>query len=107
MSMTMRVSLPGIDALTNGTIDQYSLYADQDNVLIKEDARGTFFLADVTSGTFTHSLGYIPLYFVYAQVGAGRYRIASAYDPVGSGWRSSVGTADLVVRNSFGTAGSV
>lgn len=107
MAFTMRVSLPGKDALTDGTIDNYSLYADSDNVLIKEERRGTSVVASPFNGTVSHNLGYIPFYLVYSQISATRYRINNSFDPVGGGWKAYSGTADLIITNGYGTAGSV
>jgi hypothetical protein len=109
MGMTMRVSLPGYDALTDGTIDHYSLYADTDNILIKEKARGTVGLDWDRDGTITHSLGYTPFYLVYSPITtSGRYRISNSFDPIGGGWRAYVDTASLYIYNGYGTsAGSI
>lgn len=70
MGQTIRVSLPGYDALTDSTPDHYALYADQDWVLIKEFVRGTTSIANSATGTITHNLGYIPMVFVYVSDGA-------------------------------------
>ena len=61
----MRVSLPGYDALTDGTIDHYSMYADSDNILIKEKERGVGTIANNGTVVINHGLGYVPLYFIY------------------------------------------
>lgn len=63
MTWTMRASLPGYDALTDGTIDHYSIYADSDNILIKEKSRGSVVLSG--RGTVSHGLGYVPLSYSY------------------------------------------
>lgn len=65
MGWTMRVSLPGYNALNDGTIDHYALYADSDNVLIKEKSAGTQVLASGTYGTIAHNLGYVPHFLCY------------------------------------------
>lgn len=65
MSESIRVSLPGYDVLTDTNLDHYALYADQDNVLIKEFARGTISLASEANQNITHNLGYIPFFLVY------------------------------------------
>lgn len=67
MSSSIRVSLPGYDALTDTNLDHYSLYADIDNILIKRLLIGT---ANITDGsptilTIPHNLGYIPFFLVY------------------------------------------
>ena len=61
MSQTIRVSLPGKDAGTSTTIDDFALYADSDNVLIKEKERGTV----SGNGTVIHDLGYVPSFAAY------------------------------------------
>jgi len=73
MTYTIRVSLPEKNALTDSDIDNYALYADEDNVLIKEHLRGNTSIAATSTGTINHNLGYIPLVFVYAEVSAGRW----------------------------------
>jgi len=68
MGQTIRVSLPGVDAGTATDIDGYALYADEDNVLIKESERGTIGVAPNSTGTVNHGLGYIPLVTVFCNV---------------------------------------
>jgi len=65
---TIRVALPGYNALTDTNLDHFALYTDQDNVLIKEFARGS--VTNIGDGvevisTITHNLGYIPLFLVF------------------------------------------
>lgn len=64
MSNVLRVALPTYNALTDTNIDHFSLYTDDDNVLIKEKARGTVSTSDVTT-TIAHNLGYIPDFKAY------------------------------------------
>ena len=100
MTQTIRVSLPGKDAGTSTNLDDYALYADTDNILIKEKTRGTIDVGSYTFGTITHSLGYVPFFAVYFNNGSqyewiygpGAYQSAYAYS----------GTANLIVRNSTG-----
>lgn len=73
MTYTMRVSLPGKNALIDSDIDNYALYADEDNVLIKEHLRGSTSIAAASTGTVNHNLGYIPLVFAFAEVSAGKW----------------------------------
>lgn len=61
----MRVSLPGRDALSDTDPDHYSLYSDEDNVLIKEKSRGTIAVSAFSVGTLAHNLGYVPLFMSY------------------------------------------
>lgn len=103
MTWTVRISLPDKDCLTSTDPRDYALFADEDNVLIKEFSRGTGNVSYLSDGTITHNLGYIPFFMAFAQVGSSRYRIANCYDPVGSGWRVTAGTDNLVISNHEGT----
>lgn len=60
MAIKVRVSLPTYNALTDTDPRHYSIFADQDNVLIKELARGAGDLASGGIATIAHNLGYIP-----------------------------------------------
>jgi len=62
----IRVALPGYDALTDTDPDHFALYSDEDWVLIKEKLRGSVEIADQSSTSITHNLGYIPFWAVYA-----------------------------------------
>lgn len=97
--MTMRVSLPGYDALTDATVDHYSLYADEDNVLIKEYARGTINIGNYKSGTVSHNLGYIPYSMVFAKNGSNFYHVSGA--ELSSGFQAyyTSSTANLIITN--------
>jgi|GEM_PF-5356957 len=103
MGMTMRVSLPGYDALTDGTIDHYSVYADSDNVLIKEKTRGTINVNSSSQGTINHSLGYIPLAKVSVNFG-GKYVSIGGSDlnsTYGAFW--NLGTGNIIFHNTSGS----
>jgi hypothetical protein len=66
MGNSIRVSLTGYDALTDTNLDHYALYADQDNILIKEFTRGTASVAYSGSAyVVPHNLGYVPYFQVY------------------------------------------
>jgi len=67
MAQSMRVSLPGYNALTDTDPDHYALYADEDWVLIKEKTRGTGTLDYTASDTIAHGLGYIPMVFLWGE----------------------------------------
>jgi len=67
MAQSMRVSLPGYNALTDTDPDHYALYADEDWVLIKEKTRGTGTLDYTASATIAHGLGYIPMVFLWGE----------------------------------------
>jgi len=71
MAQTIRVSLPGYNALTETNIYNYSIYADSDNILIKEFARGSGTLASGATATIAHNLGYIPHVKVFGKQTSG------------------------------------
>lgn len=77
MGNVIRQALPGYNALTDTDLDHFSLFTDQDNILIKEKARGTFTRATGTE-TIAHNLGYIPDFKVY---------VDDQYDPSVKGWK--------------------
>ena len=101
---TVRISLPGIDAL-EATPDprDYSLLADSDNVLIKEESRGSGTITSGNSVTITHDLGYIPLYFVFVEVSTGRYRLVNAESPLGGDFSVYTTTSALTITNNTGS----
>jgi len=104
MPNVLRVIAPqyaGNDALTDKDPSHFSLFSDSDNVLIKEFARGNGNIGLNLTATIAHNLGYVPLFIVYAQIADGRYRISSAFDPLGSGWRAQADSTNLYIRNSY------
>ena len=66
-NFVMRVSLAGYNALTDTNPDHYSLYTDEDWILIKEFVRGTTTVTYNTTTEITHNLGYIPFVSVWYQ----------------------------------------
>jgi len=104
MAQTVRVALSGYNALTETDISKYSLYADSDNVLIKEFARGAGSISFGNTATISHNLSYIPLFLVYTEVASGRYRIANSFDPLGAGWRAYTDTNDLFIENAYSSS---
>jgi len=82
---TLRISLPGINALESSPDPRdYSLLADEDNVLIKEHSRGSGKTSTI-DGTFTvnHRLGYKPHFYVYAKQLSGRMGIVNGFNLFG------------------------
>jgi hypothetical protein len=68
MTWTTRISLPGYDALTDTNLDHFALYADQNNVLIKELVRGSIGILGNGSGLtvgIAHNLGYVPFFLCF------------------------------------------
>lgn len=100
MGYTMRITRPGFDALTDGTIDHYSVYADSDNILIKELSRGTARVAFGTPGTIAHNLGYIPLCFVWINNGGTMQFLAGNDANAAFSASYSEGTASIKLLNT-------
>lgn len=98
MAQTIRVSLSGYNALTEANIYRYSLYADSDNILIKEHSRGS----GNGNATITHNIGYIPTFLVYTDIGSGRFRVVNAQSPLGGGPQVYATTTTLVIANNAG-----
>lgn len=67
MSKVIRVSLPTYDALTDTNVDHYALYTDQDNILIKEKARGSVNSNYGDRSTIAHGLSYVPACLVWGE----------------------------------------
>lgn len=81
MSLTVRVSLPGYNCLTETDLDNYALFADENNLLIKEQSRGGFSVSAETTTAIAHNLGYIPYAIVFADLGSKRYFLYGFIDP--------------------------
>src|SRR5690606_31415015 len=90
--ITARESLTGVNALTDTNPNNYALFAEQDNVLLKEHSRGAL----SAGGNVTHNLGYIPFYLVYGDIGGGTYRLGSGWDPISLGHPRSRTTPDVL-----------
>lgn len=102
MTYTLRISLETYNALTDTTIDHFSVYADSDNVLIKEKARGSSSISNGSSSTIAHGLAYIPYALVFGEVSSGKWaRIYSA----SSDYNASIelNTTNLIIRNNLGS----
>ena len=108
MGQTVRVTLPGYEAGTDTNLDHYALYADVDNVLIKNQSTGVGTLSSSSIGTITHNLEYIPFYAVYAKT---HYYLDNRYIPVNNQYNafqvpdiiSGVNGSQLLIRNFQGT----
>ena len=103
MAQTMRVSLPTYNALTEANIYRYSMYADSNNILIKEKARGSITDVDDTEEvTVTHSLGYYPHFFAYGQMASGRYRVINGFNFISFAWMAWTTSSVLSIQNRTG-----
>lgn len=86
MPQTIRISTPGNNAGTDTDLDHYALYADEDNVLIKEYSRGEIDRGYGESGTISHDLGYFPFALAWGENNNGNYDLClprSAFEAYG------------------------
>ena len=102
MSQTIRVSLPGYNALTDTNIDHYALYADSDNILIKEKTRSSTSVSSTTN--IAHSLDYVPFCIVFVEVSSGVWRKIFSSPIDGVGFWYEINSTNLVLRNTSGSA---
>jgi hypothetical protein len=101
MSYTIRVSLSGINAL-EATPDarDYSLLADDDNILIKEEGRGSVDVAEFTWEEIDHDIGYCPHFYIYGEVSSGRYQLVNGYNIFGN-FLGYTGISTLYLKNGM------
>ena len=102
MAQTIRVSLPGYNALTDNNPDHFALYADQDWVLIKEKVRGTFSVGGNTEISIPHNLGYVPFALAFVTIGSKVYTIYGQRSPSVS-CALRVNSSNVYIRN-FGSS---
>jgi len=100
MTNVIRVALPGqANALVDTDPRDYSLFTDQDNVLIKEHSRGSVELDAFQSTNITHNIGYPPHFYVWAETSpAGRYQLVNGYSMYAD-WRVQVDSTKLYIEN--------
>jgi len=101
MSITARISLPGIDALSSSDPRDFSLFADSDNILIKEKARGTVSINNGYNTTIAHNLGYLPHFYVYGPLASGKVEVINGYNIYGD-WLAYADTTNLYIGNRSG-----
>lgn len=105
MEQTIRVSLPGNNALTDADLDHYALIADEDNILIKEKLRGSATVNAFSSVNVAHGLGYIPFCLGFWEVSTGVFRKAfGGSTSVSTSPFFVVTSTDLVLRNPSAAA---
>lgn len=109
MSKGIRSALYGYNALTDTDVRHFSIYTDttENNVLIKEFARGSKSVGDYTTESVSHNLNYIPFYLAYFPVSSGRYRVNSNYDTLAGTSGSYVTTTDIYFVNNTGAGTAV
>ena len=101
MTQTIRVSLPTYNALTDTNLDHYALYADGDNILIKEKTRGSASIANGASQTIAHCLSYVPLLKVFAEVSSGKWSEVLG-DSADYNTHIELNSTNLIIYNSLG-----
>lgn len=105
MTMTIRASLSGYNSLTEANIDNYSLYADSDNILIKEKTRGSVEVGANDSENIAHGLAYVPFVLVFAEVSSGKW-IYAVGEPSHSTYivHTEIDTTNVTLVNDTGSA---
>ena len=94
---TIRITPPGYNALTDTNQDHYSIFADTDNILIKEFTRGSVSIASGNSSIIAHNLNYLPLTLVTFNDGSYAFWVYG--DGIYGSWSSYVTTTNLVLTN--------
>ncbi len=105
MTYTMRVSLVGNDAGTTTDIDKFSVYADSDNILIKEKTRGTVTVDPTSNGTVAHGLSYIPYFIAISDSSGTKTTLSGGELSTDLPFSVQADTTDIVFRNS--SAGTI
>jgi hypothetical protein len=103
-----KIALPGYNALTDTDPNHFALYVDQavDYTLIKEDTRGSVSINNSSNQAITHSLGYIPLCFVFLDNGDGSFTRIYGVD-IGAGDTGyTVSTTAVTISNYEGSTKS-
>lgn len=105
MTNVLRVALPGYNAETDTNLDHFSLYTDQDNVLIKEKTRGQVTVGAGTDQNIAHNLGYVPLFLVFVNdtgISANAWSLVGIGSILSAQFVASADTTNLVISNLSG-----
>lgn len=101
MTQTIRVTVPGANALTETDPNKFSLKADENSVLIKEVARGTSSLGNGGTTTVAHGLGYIPMCLIWGDDDSGNlvYGVLNnGLDSFAGSWKVAIDATNLVIE---------
>lgn len=98
MAKVIRVALSGTNALTDTNPNNFSLFSGDDDVLIKEQSRGTI---NGQAESITHNLNYYPHFYAYGEISAGRFQIMTGYNLFGD-FRAYVDDTKLYLQNTTG-----
>lgn len=102
----MNVALPGYNALTDTNLDHFSLYTNEDNVLIKEFTRGSISVGSGVDQTIPHNLGYVPFFLVFVNetsLGGSSWALVGIGSILSMLYAASADTTNLVISN-FGAS---
>ena len=99
----LRVALEGYNVLTDSDPRHFSLYTDEDNILIKEFARGSVQVDNGDTEEITHSLGYKPHVYVYGETSTNyKFDLVNGWN-IYIGWKFKVDNDKLYINNFTGT----
>lgn len=102
MPDVFKLALPGFRADTDTNPDHFSVYYESDDlnspILIKEKTRGDASIAPTSSQTITHSLGYVPLVFVFMQIDPNTWALLGGDSGTILG-HVEVNTTQLIIHN--------
>lgn len=102
---TVRIALPGYNALTDTDPNHFALFVDEatDYILIKEKARGSSTVSSAGSATIAHGLAYVPFVLCFYESASGVYRkIHGSTAPASGLPYFEVDDTNLVLRNPTG-----
>lgn len=101
MAQTLRVALPGYNALTDTDPDHFALYADEDWVLVKEKLHDTLMIGASSHVHITHNLGYVPFALVWGKLTGEKWSSlqGDSADLMGS---IALNTTELIIYNNDG-----
>src|SRR3990167_4180296 len=105
MGNVIRAAITGYNAFTETDLDRFSLYTDEDNVLIKEKARGSISLATGGNQPIAHGLSYVPFVIAFYEISTGVWRKLIGDDEFnGEDVYLALDTTNLTIYNFSGAS---
>ena len=101
MPSTIRAALGSYNAKTDNNPDHFSLYGDDDYVLIKEKMHGYKNILPSSYFDIAHNLGYIPMVFVYGREAPNTWTLILG-DSGDAAGHISLSTTNLRIYNGRG-----
>lgn len=98
----INIALPGYNALTDTNPDHFSLFADEDNLLIKEFERDRVNVS--TTQTINHNLDYIPFFLAYVRQFGGSDYGAVDHNSFDIAYYAHMDSSDLTLGNVTGSS---